>query len=125
MSPPAGSKKARTVILPELRTGRSLNQFPQASVPSRLPPNGVKRGHGCQPGTFVNSLLMNSVQVSADVSRNDTGVEVSRMTYRLLMGVTVLPFVIFGWLLSVWLSEQAVQAAEQNIQMASVQSTID
>jgi hypothetical protein len=47
------------------------------------------------------------------------------MTYRLLMGVTVLPFVIFGWLLSVWLSEQAVQAAEQTIQVASVQSSID
>jgi hypothetical protein len=39
---------------------------------------------------------------------------VSRITYRLLLGVIVLPFVISGWLWSVWLSELAVQAAENH-----------
>jgi hypothetical protein len=36
-----------------------------------------------------------------------------------------LPFVVSGWLWSVWLSELAVQAAEQNHDMASVQTSID
>ena len=36
----------------------------------------------------------------------------SRMIHRILMGIVVMPFVAFGWLLSVWLSEQAVQAAD-------------
>lgn len=35
------------------------------------------------------------------------------MTHRILMGIVVMPFIVFGWLYSVWLSEQAVQAAEQ------------
>ena len=29
------------------------------------------------------------------------------------MGIVVMPFIVFGWLYSVWLSEHAVQAAEQ------------
>jgi hypothetical protein len=28
------------------------------------------------------------------------------------MGMVVMPFIVVGWLYSVWLSEQAVQAAE-------------
>ena len=47
------------------------------------------------------------------------------MTYRLLLGVTVLPFVVSGWLWSVWLSELAVQAAEHSHDMASIQLVID
>jgi len=73
----------------------------------------------------INVLLMQPVRISADVSRNDTGDIVSRMTFRLLLGVTVLPFVVSGWLWSVWLSELAVQAAEQSLDMASIQTTID
>jgi len=38
--------------------------------------------------------------------------KVTRMTHRILMGIVVMPFIVFGWLYSVWLSEQAVQAAE-------------
>ena len=37
----------------------------------------------------------------------------NRTIHRILMGVVVMPFVVFGWVLSVWLSEQAVQAAER------------
>lgn len=47
------------------------------------------------------------------------------MTFRLLMGVTVLPFVVSGWLWSVWLSELAVQAAEQSHDVESIQSMFD
>ena len=41
------------------------------------------------------------------------------------MGVTVLPFVVSGWLWSVWLSELAVQQAEQSHDVASIQSMFD
>lgn len=37
----------------------------------------------------------------------------SRMTYRVMIGLTVAPFIVMGWLLSVYLSQAAVQAAEE------------
>ena len=37
----------------------------------------------------------------------------NRMTHRILIGIVVMPFIVVGWLYSVWLSEQAVQAAER------------
>ena len=36
----------------------------------------------------------------------------SRMGHRILMGMVVMPFVVLGWLYSVWLSEQSLAAAE-------------
>ena len=42
------------------------------------------------------------------------------MTHRILMGIVVMPFIVFGWLYSVWLSEQSVQAAEHPEQSAIV-----
>lgn len=42
------------------------------------------------------------------------------MTHRILMGIVVMPFIVFGWLYSVWLSEHAVQAAEHQEQPAII-----
>jgi hypothetical protein len=38
----------------------------------------------------------------------------SRMTYRVMIGLTVAPFIVMGWILSVYLSHAAVQAAEES-----------